>query len=327
MARGWIEHNPPSLTRVVAGVLGAAVTLLALVGGAWWLVQTFSGDLPDPLAIHWGADGQADGTATLEGTVRVTTGLGIAGVAVLLVAGLALVNRPRLLRGTITGVAALGALAPASLLLTVLPNLGQPTWETARISGWQLSLALVIPAAVALVAWAAAARPPRTSALGPAIPDGAPVAVDRHAVRETQTVGWVLGLAVAVLVGFGVLGATTDPSLLGIGVLLGLLVAWLSVYRYEVDDDGLTVTFGPVGPLRRVVAVGEIEGADVVTVRPREWGGWGYRTDGTSWAVVLRSGSGVRLALAGNRALTLSSAAPESIAGRTNGAVARYWQR
>lgn len=327
MVRGWIEHDAPSRARVVGGVLGSAGTLAALVLGAWWLAQAWSSDLPDPLAIHWGADGQADGTATLEGTVRVTTGLGIAGVVVLLGVGLALIARPRLLRGTMTGLAPLGALAPASLLLTLLPNRGEPTWETARISGWYLSLAILVPAAVALLTWAVAARPPRMSTLGPVIPVGAPVAVGREAVRETQTLRWLLGLAAAVLVGFGALSAATDPSLMAIGMLLSLLVGWLSVYRYAVDDDAVTVTLGPVGPLRRVVPVTEIEGAAVVTVRPGDWGGWGYRTDGSNWAVVLRSGPGARVALAGNRSLTLSSTHAEAIVARTNAAVTRCWQR
>ncbi|MGA7689645.1 MAG: hypothetical protein WCA29_10520 [Jiangellales bacterium] len=129
-----------------------------------------------------------------------------------------------------------------------------------------------------------------------------------------------------MLVGVGALSAATDPSLLGVGVLLSLLVAWLSVYRYEVDDDAVTVAVGPVGPLRRVVPVTEIEGSVVVTVRPGDWGGWGYRTDGSSWAVVLRAGPGARLALAGNRSLTLSSTNAEAIVARTNAAVTRWWQ-
>lgn len=327
MARGWIEHDPPSRPRVVVGLLAAALALAALVLGAWWLAQVWASDLPDPVAIHWGADGQADGRAALDGTVRVTTGLGIAGVAVLLVACLALIARPRLLRGTMTGLATLGAVAPASLLLTLLPNRGEPTWETARISVWYLSLAILVPAAMAVLTWSVAARPPRTSTLGPTIPVGAPVAVGREPVRETQTVWWLLGVAAAVLVGVGALSAVTDPSVLGIGMLLSLLVIWLSVYRYEVDDDAVTVTFGPVGPLRRVVPVSEIEGASVVTVRPGDWGGWGYRTDGSSWAVVLRSGEGARVALAGDRSLTLSSTDAEAIVARTNAAVTRCWQR
>lgn len=115
MARGWIEHDPPSQQRVVGGWLATVATVAALVLVAWCLARAWSGDLPDPLAIHWGADGAADGTATFHGTVRVTTGLGIAGIAGLLVAGAAQLDRPRLLRGVLTGTAALAALAPASL--------------------------------------------------------------------------------------------------------------------------------------------------------------------------------------------------------------------
>jgi hypothetical protein len=47
--------------------------------------------------------------------------------------------------------------------------------------------------------------------------------------------------------------------------------------RLMVDRRGLLVGFGPWGWPRLTVPLREIEYAVVSTVRPSEWGGWGYR--------------------------------------------------
>ena len=325
MARAWIEHEPPNRARVVAGWLAGVAAVGVLVAGAWILAGAWRAELPDPLAIHWGASGEADGTATVEGTIRVTTGLGVAGLLLMLVLGAALPPRPALLRGWMTGVAPLVALAPASLLLTLLPNRGVATWQEARIGGWEIAVAIVLPALAAGAVWLAAARPARASAVGPRIPHGAPVAVGREAYTERQIMRVGLWFAVGTLVFAALLTAPLGAALLVVGALPAGLIGWLSVYAYRVDDAGLTLTVGPAGPLRRVVRVTEIEGAAVTRVSAGEWGGWGYRTNGRDWAVVLRSGPGVRVALAGRRSLSLTSEDPEGLAGRVNGAVARHW--
>lgn len=325
MPVGWVEHDPPSRARVVAGWLATTAGVGLLVGAAWGLTRLWRDELPDPLAIHWGASGAADGSADLETTVAVTTGLGLGGVALLLVVGATLLSRPRLLRGWMTGLGALVALAPSSLVLTLLPNLGAASWRDAEIAAWHLSLVLLIPAAIAALAWFAAARPARLSAIAPGIPPDAPVAVSREPFAERQVLrglGWV---AAAALVVFAGLGAVAGLALLGFGLVLAAVVAWLSVYRYRVTDAGLAVGFGPVGPLRRQVPVSEIEGASVVEMRPAQWGGWGYRTNGSDWAVVLRKGPGCRVALAGRRSLSLTSDRPAELAGRVNAAVERHW--
>jgi ABC-type Na+ efflux pump permease subunit len=103
VALAWVEHDPPSRARVVAGwLIGVGGVGFVVVGG-WALAVACQTDLPDPLAIHWAASGDADGTATVSGTVRVATGLGVAGVLLMLALGAALLSRPRLLRGWMTG--------------------------------------------------------------------------------------------------------------------------------------------------------------------------------------------------------------------------------
>lgn len=325
MPRAWIEHDPPSRRRVVVGVLAASGFVAALVLAAWWMAYVWRPGLPDPVAIHFDAAGVADGSATLDATVRVTTALGVAGVALMLVVGTALVTRPRPLRGWLTGLASLTALAPASLVLTLLPNRGVEQWQQAVFSGWELTLVLAVPACAAAVGWAVSARPPRLEAVAPRVAASAPVAIERADYSETQVVRWILGMAAGLLVLCAAWAIGLGPSVLLLGALVALPVGWLSVYRYQVDDRAVTVSFGPLVLLRRVVPIMEIEGATVVELRPSEWGGWGYRTNGRDWAVVLRRGPGCRIDLAGRRSLSVSSTHASAMAGRVNGAVMRYW--
>ena len=310
---------------MAAGWLAGVAAVAGLVVGAWALAEAWRTELPDPVAIHWGGYGQADGAASLDGMIRVTTGLGLAGLLLMLVVGAALLPRPRLLRGWMTGLAPVVAIAPASLLLTLLPNRGVPSWQEARIAGWEIALAIVLPGLVAGVAWFAAARPPRASTVGPGIAEGAPIAVSREPYAERQIMRVGLWFAVATLVFTAALAVPLAAALLAVGALVAGVIGWLSVYSYRVDDAGLTLRVGPVGPMRRAVPVTEIEGAAVVHMSPGEWGGWGYRTNGRDWAVVLRSGPGARVALAGRRSLSLTSDDPEGLVGRINAAVSRHW--
>jgi hypothetical protein len=325
VASAWIEHDPPSLARLVVGWLAAALGLALLVGLAWGLARAWRDDLPDPLAIHWAAWGTADGTASLDGSVSATTWLGVAGVALMLGVGAALLTRPRLLRGSMTGLAALAALAPTSLLLTLLPNRGAASWQQATLAGWQLALVVVVPAVLAALAWFASARPARVSTVAPVIPPGAPLAVDRGEYTERQILRGLPWLGAALVALFSGFALVAGASLLILGLLLASIVLWASVYQYRVTDDGVTIGFGPVGLVRRQVPVSEIEGARVVDLRPSRWGGWGYRTTGNDWAVVLRNGPGCRIDLAGKRSLSLTSDEAEALAGHVNAAVARHW--
>lgn len=325
MARGWVERDIPSTGRIWLGWAVGTAGVAALVLGAWLLSVSWRGSIPDPVAIHWGATGVADGTASLDGTVRVTTGLGLAGLGLLVILALVLHRRPRLLRGWITGMAPLVALAPVSLLLTLLPNRGAGSWEQARISAWHLILVVALPAAVAFLAWRAAARPARLLALGPVVPVDASVSVGRAPVRQRLVMRPLVGVAVAVFAGIGALAVSFGPSLLVYGAVIAAPMAWLAVYRYDVTDAGVVLMVGPAGPLRRTVPVAEIEGAETTSLRPADWGGWGYRTNGRDWAVVTRSGPGARIVLAGRRSLSLSSDDPQALVGRVNGAVLRFW--
>jgi hypothetical protein len=137
---------------------------------------------------------------------------------------------------------------------------------------------------------------------------------------------WVgLWLAADTLVFTAVLAVQLGAALAVLGMLIAGPLGWLSVYRCRVDDAGLTLALGPTGPLRRVVPVAEIEGAALTHIAAGPWGGWAYRTNGRDWAVVLRSGPGARVALAGRRSLSSTSDDAQALAARVNAAVLRNW--
>lgn len=325
MARAWVEHGAPTRLRLFLGWLAGAGAVAAMVVGAWALAEAWRPRLPDPVAIHWGVGGEPDGFASLDGVVRTCTVLGAAGVAALGAVGLATRRRPAYLRGWMTGLAPLVALAPASLLLTVVPNLDAPSGAEARSIGPDFLLVVLLPGVAAASAWFGAAAPARRLAVGPVVPRGAPVSSGRTAYTEWVAMRHLAWIVLAVVTGTALLSVLLGGWALVFSLALGVLLVWFSVYRYRVDDRGLHLGFGPTGPLRRAVAVTEIEAAEVVEVRPRSWGGWGYRINGSHAAVVTRRGPGARLRLAGERSLTLSSDHAERLAGRVNAAVLRHW--
>ncbi len=322
--RAWLEVGAPTPRRVLLGHLCGVGLEVLLVLGAWTLTTIWSDRLPDPIAIHWGLGGRADGFAGLESVVRVCTVLGIAGIVATLAAGLLTWRRPARVRGWTTGLASVTTLAPASLLLMVLPNLDAGTGAQAQFSGAYL-LVLTLPEVAAGAVWAVAARPGRRLAVGPVIPAAAPVTRTHSELRQRVAVRHLAWILLAVVAGVSALAWLLDAWAMVLALFLTAVIAWFSIYRYRVDDGGLTIRFGPVGPLRRVVKVDEIEGADVADMRPREWGGWGYRIAGSHAAVLTRRGPGARVRLAGNRSLTLSSPDANSLAGRVNGAVLHHW--
>jgi hypothetical protein len=88
--------------------------------------------------------------------------------------------------------------------------------------------------------------------------------------------------------------------------------------RLSVDAGGLHVGFGPWGWPRLTVPLREIAYAEVVDVRPAEWGGWGYRARSGGRGLVLRRGPGVRLELSAGRHFVATARDADRVAGLLN---------
>lgn len=321
-----MERDVPSPQRVLLGWLGGTATVAAMVLGAWTAAHAWRPRLPDPVAVHWGVGGDPDGYASLAGVTAVCTWLGVLGLAALVVVGVLTRRRPAYLRGWMAGLTPFVALAPASLLLVLLPNLDARTAEQAGPVGPELLLVIVLPAVAGALAWTMAAAPGRRWAAAPAIRPGAEVDAERAPYRERVVMVNLWGITLAVILLDGLLALVAGGWVLAFGLVLVVALLWFGIYRYDVGDEGVRVSFGPLGPVARRVPVEEIEGADVIDVRPRSWGGWGYRISGSHSAVVMRRGPGAQLGLAGGRSLTLSTVDADRLAGRVNGAVVRHWE-
>lgn len=129
-----------------------------------------------------------------------------------------------------------------------------------------------------------------------------------------------------MLVLAGVIGGFINPWAASPVVLAALLVFYLFTTRLLVDRRGLRVGFGPWGWPRIAVPLSEIESARTVTVRPLDWGGWGYRVRPNGRAVITRGGPGVELKLSADRVFVFTTRDPETVAGLVNSLLDRTGQ-
>jgi hypothetical protein len=78
--------------------------------------------------------------------------------------------------------------------------------------------------------------------------------------------------------------------------------------RANIYQDAFTVSFGPWGWPTKRIDWQDVVKVESLTVRPTQWGGWGYRwipfTKGI--AVVLRKGPGLKFELTHNRVFVVT---------------------
>lgn len=212
-----------------------AFPLIVVAGVVWWAASV-RGRLPDPVAVHFGAGGGADGfgspTTLLVVLVVVT-------VPIVLVMGLlgSALRYPRILRRTLGPVAT----TFAGFMAGMVPDLVMPQLDRATAEGVVIGEVWTIGGTVAglLVGVAVAAvlrEPTAVAAQGapdPALPRG------QHSeeVRTGAATGMKVLLAVWVVASAA--SALISP---GLAVLLFLCVPLLAqtmVVRLRVDDDAV----------------------------------------------------------------------------------------
>lgn len=95
------------------------------------------------------------------------------------------------------------------------------------------------------------------------------------------------------------------------------LLLWLCAFRMltEVDERGITVTFGWIPTYRRTFRFEEIASADAVQYNPiRDYGGWGIRGLPVS-CLNARGNLGVMLHLRNGLTMLIGSQAPHEMVG------------
>jgi hypothetical protein len=287
---------------------------LAVLAGGWLLANGWRGELPDPVASHWGTGGHPNGFSSLDGVLRV-----------MLIGGLALV----LLFGAITlflgqtgwarRVGAAGAVWSAVFLTTLVVgslSVQRGVSDAAQapdIGGVTLVAFGASLAAAVLVGLVVPGDPhlPTRAPIDPSAPrldlgprfGPTPPAFTAHV---SSPAALILGLVTGLLI-IGLAGVLRAWGLLVVGLVPVAVVASFSAAGVRVDDQGLTVR-SPLGWPRFHVPLDEVVRADTITVRAlRDFGGWGYRLGRHGRVgIVLRSGEALLVERTGGRSLAVT---------------------
>ena len=291
--------------------------------------------LPDPLAVRWGAGARP--SAHLAHRTLVAA---LAGTWLLAWACLLLGDRLAALRGPLRLALAAAVFGVGGFLLgfelaMIALNLHAPSWrEAASLTPVPVlgELALAALLAQAGRALEAARQPPeQPSAAAPTASVG--LAPGQRAVwlgaassPVLATIGVSLGLAVvavALLVGGGPV-----PVLLAAGVVLALVVVGLARVRVAVGPEAVRLSTGPWSLPATTVPLRDIARAEAIMVEPERWGGWGYRRVPGRQAVgiVLRRGPALRLTRTDGRTLVVTIDRAEEAAGLVNDYLRRRGQ-
>jgi hypothetical protein len=274
------------------------------------------GNVPDPVASHWGVSGAPDGSTPLAVVPLVMVGL--IGIGLLTTSLFRVEGEPTAEAFAMVGL--MGGLGAALTGLLVYLNWGASTWEEASAFDlWHLGVVLVGALGGGLAGfivghkWYPERHAPRAD--GPVI-DVAPG--ERVSWVGRTSVRWPL-----FLLGGAVLMLVVLPDwgiwLAGLSTLLALVFMQVEA---NVNNDGLTVRLGGI-PVRRI-GIGKISSARAIDLEPAEWGGWGWRAAPNGSAIVLRRGDALELTFRGGRrfAVTVDDAATG--AALVNGLVARF---
>ncbi|MCM3661684.1 DUF1648 domain-containing protein [Georgenia satyanarayanai] len=296
-----------------AWALGVLVPVL-VTAAAWLAVVRLLPRLPDPVAVHWGPTGAVDRTGSI--TELLVPMAVISGLSLLVMAALSvLTGRQAITRRLTLGLAVGLSVLFAGMTLASVAAQVDVASATAAASpdGW-LVASILAALLLGAVAGASAGADPALPATG-SLAEGAPTAV----LPEGQRAVWVRGVAglgttvTWVVVAVGAVGGVA-PWLLGdtlvplvVAVPLLALVLTMTTWQVQVDARGLT-TRGTFGWPRIHVPAGEVERADVTTVRPfPDFGGWGLRTNVSGTVgVVIRSGEAVAVERSGGRRLVVT---------------------
>ncbi|OJU42891.1 MAG: hypothetical protein BGN98_03105 [Microbacterium sp. 69-7] len=309
--------RPRAVSRFV--LVAVAVPVVVIAGAV--LLQLGARDaLPDPIAIHWGADGAPDGFGAPWVTVLATVLVGL-GVP-LLIAASAVNGLRRGDRGPtyrLMGALAAAMSAGAGVLMTSSVLIQRGLADAAAgpsLLPW-LVLAGLIAIGVGVAGWLVQPdeRLPATGSIAtmdPPLTDGERAVWLRsvHLARAGVVVlcaAWALLVVVAVITLTVGAGATVATILALLIAVMAAVIAATAVFHVRVDETGLTVTSATGFP-RFHVPVAEIERVEVVEVSPMgEYGDWGLRwAPGRGFGVVLRAGAGIRVHRTGGKVFTVT---------------------
>lgn len=305
-----VTTRPPVPHRLASTLFALALPLAVAAAGVL-LTWSWAHELPDPVAVHWGAEGTADGFGS------VTSQLVVLAVTVTLLSAAAWALAFWWGRDASTRRLATGTSVGLALLLTVLVVGGLAAQrgldDAADVGplGGTVGLAVAVGlTAGALVAFAQPGDParPATGAV-PADAERLPLGPgERAAWTRTATGSAAVAIGGGATVVVAALALALDvPGLWLLVLALGVLLAATAVFRVRVDGTGLTVR-SALGWPRLHVPADEVVAARTTQVRPLgDFGGWGYRVGaGGRTGVVLRSGGALEVERTGGRVFVVT---------------------
>lgn len=309
------SHSPVP-HRPLTAILTVVVPLLFAAGAVIW-VFSFAGELPDPVAVHWGANGRPDGFGTWQSAIGIMSLVAVLMCALAAVIGIGLgraaaTRRLSVFLGLWSGIALPWFIAGTLHLQRGLadahqaPDVNQPLWISFVVA--------------ALIAGAGAALVPGDARM-PAL-DAVPADAVRLRLEDTEVASWRRTMQIPGFHWIAGVGGVATVALAVLGLWRGMLWAdlWagtvgfvtvlllaLGRWRVVVDHTGLTVS-PLISRLRTHVPLDEVIEAEAGPVSPlREFGGWGYRVgkDGAV-GIVVRTGEGLRIRRTGDRSLVVT---------------------
>lgn len=311
----------PQPPRVISSFVAVAVIAPAVTTGVAVALQLMAAtSLPDPIAIHWGLSGAADGWGPAWLTLLLTVGVGL-GLPWLLAAS-AVVGLRRGDRGPVyrllAAIAAatsvfLAALSTGSVLIQQGISAAADAPSIVPVLGLAGALAVITGLGGWLLQPAERSTPStRTATMDPPL-GSTERAVWARQVRLARGGLVVLGGALLLLVAVSAItiavsdNAAVTAILLAVVVLMVATIAMTVVFQVRVDATGLAVASAAGFP-RVHIPLSDIERVEVVDVSPMgEFGGWGLRwAPGGGFGVVMRSGPGIRVHRVGGKVFTVT---------------------
>lgn len=268
-----------STTRPTARIAVTVALLLAVITGvSAALLGSWGGDLPDPVATHWGADGVADGFSSLDSMIWLVVIMGVLGLACAVWS--AFTSTPSLARTLLATTVGTVAFVDALVLASTAPQRGLADAAGVAFSGWWLALALAAGAVLAALAalLVPAWRAPWQAAGARA--EAMPLAAGENAIWTAPTssgsagsIAAILGVALVVIVAL----VSQMWWMLALAAVLAVTMVALLSIRVAVGPGGLTVT-GRLGWPRIHIPAEEVTSVATERVSAfRQFGGWGYR--------------------------------------------------
>ena len=267
-------------------------------------------DLPEPLAVRW-AEGAAADFAPFGAVVSVGAAMIVLFGGAVLVQAVPL-SRPAVMRRIMMGAGLFVSLFVTTVLAAVLvgqlglANAGDAQVDVAVLamgSGAALGLGVVLGFVFkADERWSTDDERAMADALARELdPDLARDSV-RLWVHARSSVFVMLGIATLLP---AALLAIAVPWLAALLVALALLAAACLFARIRVDRSGLRVFAAGFVRVMDVPAAA-LEGVTPKEVRAADYGGWGYRSHGTTTALLVSSGPAVVVDRSDGRPLTVS---------------------